>query len=36
MQYLGIKDMKELPDFEELTKNIQLTPQSPEKTTLNV
>jgi segregation and condensation protein B len=26
MQYLGIKDMKELPDFEELTKNIQLAP----------
>lgn len=24
MQHLGIKDMKELPDFEELTKNIQL------------
>jgi segregation and condensation protein B len=28
MQYLGIKDMKELPDFEELTKNIQLTTPS--------
>ena len=24
MQHLGIKDMKELPDFEELTKNIEL------------
>lgn len=24
MQHLGIKDMKDLPDFEELTKNIQL------------
>lgn len=24
MQHLGIRDMKELPDFEELTKNIQL------------
>lgn len=24
MQHLGLKDMKELPDFEELTKNIQL------------
>jgi segregation and condensation protein B len=28
MQHLGIKDMKELPDFEELTKNITLTPES--------
>ena len=28
MQYLGIKDMKELPDFEELTKHIELpTPE---------
>ncbi len=27
MQHLGIKDMKELPEFEELTKDIQL-PQS--------
>jgi segregation and condensation protein B len=24
MQHLGIKDMKDLPDFEELTKNIEL------------
>lgn len=24
MQHLGVKDMKELPEFEELTKNIQL------------
>lgn len=24
MQHLGIKDMKELPDFEELTKSIEL------------
>ena len=24
MQHLGLKDMKELPDFEEITKNIQL------------
>lgn len=24
MQHLGIKDMKELPDFEELTKSVQL------------
>ncbi|MBI2355855.1 MAG: SMC-Scp complex subunit ScpB [Candidatus Doudnabacteria bacterium] len=24
MQHLGLKDMKDLPDFEELTKNIQL------------
>lgn len=30
MQHLGIKDMKELPDFEELTKNITLNPPSPE------
>lgn len=28
MQHLGIKDVKELPDFEELTKNITLTPSS--------
>ncbi|HTL39540.1 MAG TPA: SMC-Scp complex subunit ScpB [Methylomirabilota bacterium] len=28
MQHLGIKDMKELPDFEELTKNIEI-PQAP-------
>ncbi len=27
MQHLGIKDIKELPDFEELTKNISLTPE---------
>jgi segregation and condensation protein B len=27
MQHLGLKDMKDLPDFEELTKNIQI-PQS--------
>ncbi len=26
MQHLGIKDMKELPDFEELTKSIELPP----------
>jgi segregation and condensation protein B len=26
MQHLGIKDTNELPDFEELTKNITLTP----------
>jgi segregation and condensation protein B len=31
MQSLGIKDMKELPDFEELTKNISLTPIAEEK-----
>ncbi len=24
MQHLGLKDMKDLPDFEELTKNIQM------------
>ncbi len=24
MQHLGLKDMKDLPDFEELTKNIEL------------
>jgi segregation and condensation protein B len=29
MQHLGIKDMKELPDFEELTKNVQLPDASP-------
>jgi segregation and condensation protein B len=29
MQHMGIKDMKELPDFEELTKSIQL-PDSPQ------
>lgn len=29
MQHLGIKDMKKLPDFEELTKNIQLPPANP-------
>lgn len=29
MQHLGIKDMKELPDFEELTKNVQLPTQEP-------
>jgi segregation and condensation protein B len=30
MQHLGITDMKELPDFEELTKNIELpTSQEP-------
>ena len=28
MQHLGIKDVKDLPDFEELTKNITLTPPS--------
>lgn len=28
MQHLGIKDMKDLPDFEELTKNIELAPQA--------
>lgn len=28
MQHLGIKNMKDLPDFEELTKSIEL-PQSP-------
>ena len=28
MQHLGIKDMKDLPDFEELTKNIEI-PQNP-------
>lgn len=28
MQHLGIKDMKDLPDFEELTRDIQL-PASP-------
>jgi segregation and condensation protein B len=28
MQHLGIKDIKELPDFEELTKNITLTPET--------
>jgi segregation and condensation protein B len=26
MQHLGISDVKQLPDFEELTKNITLTP----------
>lgn len=31
MQHLGIKDMKELPDFEELTKNVQLSEPSPEQ-----
>ena len=28
MQHLGIKDMKDLPDFDELTKNIQLPTSS--------
>jgi segregation and condensation protein B len=28
MQHLGIKDLKDLPDFEELTKNITLTPEA--------
>lgn len=28
MQHLGIKDIKELPNFEELTKSITLDPQS--------
>jgi segregation and condensation protein B len=28
MQHLGIQDMSQLPDFEELTKNITLNPQS--------
>jgi segregation and condensation protein B len=28
MQHLGLKDMKELPDFEEITKTIQL-PEAP-------
>ena len=27
MQHLGIKDMKELPDFDELTKGIELSPK---------
>ena len=31
MQHMGIRDVKELPDFEELTKNISLTPTSVEK-----
>jgi segregation and condensation protein B len=26
MQFLGLKDMNELPDFEELTKSIELSP----------
>jgi segregation and condensation protein B len=26
MQHLGVKDMKDLPDFEELTKSIELPP----------
>lgn len=26
MQFLGLKDMNELPEFEELTKSIELTP----------
>lgn len=29
MQFLGLKDMKELPDFEELTKSIELNPVAP-------
>jgi len=29
MQHLGIKDIKELPDFEELTKAIELPPAQP-------
>ena len=29
MQHLGINDMKELPDFEELTKNVQLPQNDP-------
>jgi segregation and condensation protein B len=29
MQHLGIKDMKELPDFEELTKNIEISSPDP-------
>ena len=31
MQHLGIKDVKELPDFEELTKNITLNPEAETK-----
>ncbi len=31
MQHLGIKDIKELPDFEELTKNIELPGATAEK-----
>ncbi len=34
MQHLGIKDMSELPDFEELTKNIQLA--TPLDTSSNI
>lgn len=33
MQHLGIKDMRELPDFEELTKHIQLNPEPNETKT---
>ena len=31
MQHLGIKDIHELPDFEELTKNISLPDQAPQE-----
>jgi len=34
MQHLGIKDMRELPDFEELTKSIELPSTTIEKTAL--
>lgn len=34
MQHLGLKDMKELPDFEELTKTIQLPNQENNSGTL--
>lgn len=30
MQHLGIKNMSDLPDFEELTKNIEIIPQAIE------
>jgi segregation and condensation protein B len=32
MQHMGITNMKDLPDFEELTKSIELTPQANEPT----
>lgn len=31
MQHMGVKDMHDLPDFEELTKNIQLPNIDPEQ-----
>ncbi|OGE73676.1 MAG: SMC-Scp complex subunit ScpB [Candidatus Doudnabacteria bacterium RIFCSPLOWO2_02_FULL_42_9] len=36
MQHLGIKSQNELPNFEELTKNITLTPQAPPEAKIEI